>query len=165
MKKILINSFIIFIISSICHFIYNIFPNTFFSIFFPVNESIWEHLKLLFTSSIIFSIINYKRINNIFSITLIRSVLLIIILLILFLPVYYLFGENIIFTLIILFITILITEFIISKISNKKLIKSLNFISIFLIIISYFIFGYLTYNPPKLDLFRDPTNNSYGLNK
>ena len=163
MKKILINSIIIFIISSISHFIYNIFPNTITSIFFPVNESVWEHLKLLFTSSVIFSLINYKKIPNIFSITLIRSILLIVILLILFLPIYYLFGENIIFTLIILFITILITEYIISKIYNKKLIKSLNFISIFIIIICYINFLYLTYNPPKLDLFRDPTNNSYGL--
>ena len=89
----------------------------------------------------------------------------VVVLLILFLPIYYIFGENIVLTLIILFISIFITEIIMSKISNKKLIKYLNFISIFLIIISYFIFGYLTYNTPKLDLFRDPTNNTYGLNK
>ena len=166
MKKILINAIFIFIISSISHFIYRLFPNNVISIFFPINESIWEHLKLLFTSSLIFSIFNLiirKDKNNFFSITFIRSIILITILLVLFLPIYYIFGANIILTLILLFISIIITEIIMSKISNKKLIKYLNFISVFLIIISYFIFGYLTYNPPKFDLFRDPTNNSYGL--
>ena len=38
----------IFLISFPSHFIYDFFPNTFTSILFPVNESIWEHLKLSF---------------------------------------------------------------------------------------------------------------------
>ena len=38
---------------------YDIFPNTIFSILFPVNESIWEHMKLLVTPVLIFSIFEY----------------------------------------------------------------------------------------------------------
>lgn len=168
MKKIFINSIIIFIIASISHFIYDLLPNSITLIFFPVNESIWEHLKLVFTSGVIFSLINLiisKEKNNFFYLTFSRSILLVIILLILYLPIYYLFGENLIVTLIILFITILITEYIISKLTTKKHYKTLNFISASLILVSYFIFTYLTYNPCKFDLFRDPQSNTYGLDK
>ena len=49
----------IFLISFISHFVYTIFPNIFTSIFFPVNESIWEHMKILFTSSLLYGIIDY----------------------------------------------------------------------------------------------------------
>ncbi len=30
------------------HFVYGLWPNTFVGLFVPVNESVWEHLKLLF---------------------------------------------------------------------------------------------------------------------
>lgn len=33
---------------SALHFFYDIFPNPLVAIFAPVNESVWEHLKLLF---------------------------------------------------------------------------------------------------------------------
>ena len=32
------------------HFGYDILPNQVSAIFFPVNESIWEHMKMLFTT-------------------------------------------------------------------------------------------------------------------
>ena len=56
-----------FILSIILHFIYNIMPNTFISIIAPVNESIWEHMKLIVSSSLIFSVIEYiiYKTNNI----------------------------------------------------------------------------------------------------
>ena len=60
LKKIkVIAVFGIFIISFIAHFAYDIFPNIIFSFFFPVNESIWEHMKILFTSPILYGIIDY----------------------------------------------------------------------------------------------------------
>lgn len=168
MKKIIKNSIIIFLLSSIFHFIYNIFPNNITALLFPVNESIWEHFKLLYTTGIIFSILNIfitKEKNNFFLNTLLRSLLLVIILSIIYLPIYYLFGENLIVTLIILFITILITEYILSKINNKKHYKTLNLISAIVLIIIYITFMYLTYNPLYNSLFLDPQSKTYGLNK
>lgn len=167
MKKIIINSIIIFIISAISHFIYDIFPNTITSLFFPVNESIFEHLKLVFTSGLIFSLIEFlfSKEKNFFLKAFLRSILLVIILSIIYIPIYYLIGEKIIITLIILFITILITEYIITKISTTENYDIINIISLIFIIISYVIMTYLTYNPPKQDLFYDHKHNNYGLNK
>ena len=45
---------------------YDLFPNVITSFFFPVNESIWEHMKILFTSTMIYGVFDYilmKRFN------------------------------------------------------------------------------------------------------
>ena len=44
---------------TLLHFMYEWFPNPLFSLIFPVNESIWEHMKLLVTPVLIFSLIEY----------------------------------------------------------------------------------------------------------
>ena len=68
LKTIKITSTInIFIISFLAHFTYNFLPNTLTSILFPVNESIFEHMKIIFTSIIIYGLIDYTllKLNNI----------------------------------------------------------------------------------------------------
>ena len=102
MKKIkIIGVFLIFGLSFLSHFMYEWLPNTFFSIFFPVNESIWEHMKLLVTPVLIFSVfeyIIYKRkninFNNFLLSYSISMILGIVIYLIIYLPLYYRFGEK-----------------------------------------------------------------------
>lgn len=164
-KNIIINTLGIFILSFLCHFLYDLLPNFFTSIFFPVNESIWEHVKMLYSAGLFWSIIYYcfKKENNFFLRTYIRCMFLIIILLILYLPAYYIFGEIMVLTIIILLATILITEIIMSILPLKKDYKLLNIISLFLIILNYIIFTYLVYNPIKMDLFFDPENKKYGI--
>lgn len=168
MKKIFINSIIIFIMASIFHFVYDIFPNTITSLFFPVNESIFEHLKLIYTATLTFSVLELilnKNKNNFFIITLSRVFLTISILLIIYLPTYYLLGENLIVTLIILFISIFLSEYLSCKLKTKKHPKNLNLLSAIILIITYIIFIYFTYNPLHYDLFLDPKTKTYGLNK
>ena len=46
------------------HFIYDKFPNFITSIFAPVNESIWEHMKIIFTSTLIYGIMYYILLNK-----------------------------------------------------------------------------------------------------
>ncbi len=38
---------IIFVLGSLFHFVYELLGIEFFGLFFPVNESVWEHLKLV----------------------------------------------------------------------------------------------------------------------
>lgn len=172
LKKIKIISIIgTFLLCFLSHFLYDWFPNSLFSIFFPVNESIWEHMKMLFTSILLFSIIEYILIkkfnikyNNFMFATFIQALLSIPIYLIIFLPFYYRFGEKMIVTFLIMIITFIIIYYIGYKIMKLKNIKYLNILSIILIIISYIIFGYLTYNPIKNHLFLDTDNEKYGIN-
>ena len=113
MKRIkLIGVFIIFGLSFFSHFMYSWFPNTIFSILFPVNESIWEHMKLIVTPALIFSIFEYiiykrKKIifNNFFLSYSISMILGIILYLLIYLPIDYIFGHNMVVAISLLFIT------------------------------------------------------------
>lgn len=167
----ILSVFIIFLLMFPLHYVYDKFPNSLTSIFCPVNESIWEHLKLIFTSYMIYGIISYFvyiknkiDVNNFIFDLFITSIINIIIFLIIFIPIYNVIGENLVVTLSIFFVTEIITQFISYFILKKDNIKYLNIISFILIIVSYIIFGYLTYNPIKTELFFDPINKSYGIN-
>ena len=162
----------IFIISFPAHFLYNFFHNPVISIFFPVNESIFEHMKIIFSSILIYGIIDYilLKLNNIkfnnFLFQLFYTAIISIpIFLIIYLPVRFFIGEYLILTLILLFITYLISQIISYYLLTAKSSPFLNFISIPLIIITYSIFTYFTYKPLPNNFFLDTTNNSYGIQK
>lgn len=173
LKKIkIISIFGIFVLNFISHFLYEWMPNTLFSIFFPVNESIFEHMKMISTSILIYSIMEYiilkktkTNYNNYLFSIFISCIGNIIIFLIMYLPIYYKIGEKLILTIILLFISIVITEFISYKIlCTKKNYTWLNIVSLLMIITLYIILGYLTYNPIICPLFFDPLNEKYGIN-
>ena len=65
MKKIkILIVFILFGLSFLIHFSYEWIPSFITSVFSPVNESIWEHMKIIFTSTIISAIIEYFIYRN-----------------------------------------------------------------------------------------------------
>ena len=162
----------IFILSFPAHFLYDFFPNTITSILFPVNESIFEHMKIIFTSPLIYGLIDYLllRLNNIkynnflFQL-LFTSSISIPIFLIIFLPIHFIIGEYLLITLLLLFITYIISQIISYYILTSNSLPLLNIIAIPLIIIIYSIFTYLTYNPPQNYFFYDTITNSYGIPK
>ena len=162
----------IFIISFPAHFLYNSFPNLITSIFFPVNESIFEHMKIIFTSTLIYGLIDYLllkinniKVNNFIFQLFYTSLISIPIFLIIYLPIRFIIGEYLIITLLILFITYIISQIISYYLLNWKSIPLLNILSIPLIIIIYSLFTYLTYKPPQNFFFYDTTTNSYGIKK
>lgn len=162
---------IAFILCFPLHFLYDLMPSFITSIFLPVNESVAEHMKILFgsimISSVIQKIIVIKKELNIKNICISNftgAVLSIPIFLLIFVPIYKAIGENMPITIFIMFITILISQIISYIIINYKNLGLEN-VTIFLVIIVYIIFGLLTYFPPENDLFMDPTNLTYGIIK
>ena len=162
---------ITFALTFIAHFAYEIIPNTITSIFFPVNESIWEHMKMLYTAILIGSLIEYIiikkkniKVNNILLTSYIKAIVSIPCFLIIYLPLYNIFGENMIFNIGIMIITLLIVEIISFYILKYRKIHFKNVFSLLLIIISYIGFSILTYSPPKNELFYDKENQKYGTN-
>lgn len=163
-KRIIISGSLTFAFACIFHFLYELVPNFIFSIFFPVNESIFEHLKLIFTSSLVSSLILsffYKEKNNFFILYL-KAIFNIFLLLILYLPLRYIFGEILVITLIVLFISNIGSEVFLQLLLKDDFV-SLNKFGIVLIIITYFIFTYFTYFPLKKFLFYDIMHNRYGI--
>lgn len=168
----IISIFGIFILSFLSHFVYDLFPNVISSIFFPVNESIWEHMKILFTSILLYGIIDYIllkknsiKFNN-FKFQLFYTAFISIILyLIIYLPIYSFVGENLFVSIFLMFIVYVIISYLSYKILLSDEFDFMNKISVYLIIIMYFIFAYLTYFPIHNYLFYDTNENKYGINK
>lgn len=162
-KKIILNIILTFGLCFLTHNIYKWFPNNLTAIFFPVNESIWEHMKMLFTTYLISGFIIYLFIDkrNFALSSLITGIGGIILYLILFLP-FNTSNKIVIFG--ILIINIIIFEYIRLKIINKNFDNKFNIFAYALIIIVYIIFGYLTFKPLKNDLFKDKSTNQYGIN-
>lgn len=166
----MISVFGMFILCFLTHFLYNWFPNALFSIFFPVNESIWEHMKMMASSILIWSILEYflykkYRINhNNFALSMFLEVTLsIIIFLIIYLPIYHFTGSVFILNLIVLFISIYFANIISYYILNLRPLHK-EILSIVGIILIYIVMGILTYNPPENYIFLDTQENKYGIN-
>lgn len=168
-KKIILSSFIIFILSTLFHSLYNYLPCFLTSIIVPVNESIFEHMKMIFTSYMFYLLIkilfNKKHENNLISSFVIASLFNIVIFLIIYIPIYLLFGEKLVVTLILYFITILISNYLMYKIQNKKINSKINKYSVYIIPLVYIVFTLFTYFPLKNMLFLDPATNTYGIIK
>lgn len=170
-KMIFVNTILTFLLCFLTHFLYNWLPNPIFSLFFPVNESIWEHMKMLYSTILLYSIIEYfilKKFdikhNNFLLTNFIKSIVSIPIYLIIFLPLYNMFGENMFISISVLFITLLLVNIICYKLLEFREINYQKEISIAGIIIVYIIMGILTYNPPKTELFFDIKEEKYGIN-
>lgn len=173
MKKIKkISVFVIMGLSILSHFMYEWSNNFIFSILFPVNESIWEHMKLIVTPVLIFSFIEYfiyKKKDIIFNNFIFSYAISIIVgivsYLIVYLPIDYYFGHNMIVSITLLFLDYIFISFISYSIMNTKSIKYSKVIGTLLIIITYFIFYYLTYYPVHSYIFYDTKDNIYGIKK
>ena len=171
LKKIkIISIFGMFTLCFLTHFLYNWFPNVLFSIFFPVNESIWEHMKMMTSSILIWSILEYfiykkYRINhNNFYLSLFLEVSLsIIIFLIIYLPIYHFTGSVFILNIIVLFISLYFINVISYYILCLRPLHK-EVLGVIGIILLYIILGILTYNPPYNYIFFDKLENKYGIN-
>lgn len=170
-KKVLfIETITIFLSMFLFHNIYNWFPNFLTASFFPVNESLFEHLKLMFTTQIIISLIIYlilklKKIkfSNYLLGLLISTIVTISLFFLIYLPIYNRFGENLFLTMSIYLISLIIGNIIFYLISKRKHEFLLNLISLVIISIIAVILIYFTFNPLKNDFFFDSIEEIYGI--
>lgn len=172
LKKIkIIGVIVIFLLTVLYHFLYDWFPNPVFSVFFPVNESIWEHMKLLYTGIISWGLIEYFllkknniKFNDFWYQLFLTAFSSIIIYLIAYLPIYNLIGENIVINIALLIIVIILEQiFSYYLIQDKTKKDILNKLSIGLIVLFYVVFLSLTYNPIKNYIFYDTQKDIYGI--
>ena len=162
----IISVFVIFLLSFLVHYGYELLPSFITSIFFPINESLFEHMKLITTCYLIWGIIEYKILNNKinFKSNLIISIFFnISIFLLIFYPIYLNFDHNLIVTLSIYLITITLTQilsYFILK-SNKEIFLNKYFYIIIILIIIINIF--FTYYPINCNFFIDYMNKKIGF--
>lgn len=162
-KRFHIISFILVsILGILLHFTYEWSgENTFVGFFSAVNESTWEHLKLIFFPMILTTVIGYFYIgkeNENYICGRVKGILAGIIFIISFFYTYTgVLGENIaIIDIASFFIGVIIAELVSYNIINLKdynCNKTISGLSLILLLICFIIF---TYNAPNLGIFKDP---------
>ena len=164
-----ISVILIFLFSSLFHFIYDWFPTFFTSLFFPVNESIWEHNKIIVMSFLVLAIfekLHYKKRKNVIFTECISSLVCMILVMLIFTPVYlYILktNDNMIVTFAIYIFAIIISQIVSYQLLNKEYNPKLEEFGVILFVIFFLINIIFTYYPPKLALFYDFVHKIYSL--
>ncbi|QSX05760.1 hypothetical protein JYG23_14015 [Sedimentibacter sp. zth1] len=158
------------VLGTILHFAYSWSgSNDVVALFSAVNESVWEHLKLLFFPVIAFAIIEYiyygRNYNNFICAKFISVLIGMIFIVISFYTYSGIIGSNfVIIDVLIFIISVIITYRLSLKILNSDKYKSKNCNILCTIGIMFFIslFFTFTFSPPKLNLFMDSLTKTYG---
>jgi len=157
-------------LGTILHFTYTWSGNnSIVSLFSAINESTWEHLKLLFFPMLITIIIGYFIFKDT-SPNFLCSKTIGIITAMLFTVIFFytytgIIGTNYAFLNILIFILSVIIGEYVTYILTINHFRFNNIFCLFILIIFTIFFFIFTFNPPKINLFKDPINGSYGIQK
>lgn len=164
----IVSFFVISVIGSLLHFTHNWLKSGFWlHIFSALNESVWEHMKLLVLPTLlatVFQIIAFEGIyDNMNSAT-----LLLLTVQLLVMPLVYgflkLFFKKVPFMITILIFCLsiflgLITEYFV-LVNNLIIINET--VAGVLVLIIVFLFGLFSFYTPRFSIFEDPITGKYG---
>ena len=170
-KRYIIEFIILAILGSVFHFIFEWSRNNnLVALISPVNESVWEHLKLaVFTTILVLLIEKYFMkidIKNFYTSLLLRVLIPIVVI-----PsVFYLYSsilgkEILVVDILTLYFTLILGQIVESILSKKNISKNTEKVSAILVAIISVIFFIVTFYPPHMEIFRDPEKNVYGIVK
>lgn len=167
----IISTIFIMIVGTLLHFTFGWSNNNpLVGTFSAVNESTWEHLKLVFFPMLVAGIVEYfalrGKTKNMIQAKAVAIVFAICFIIVFFYTYTGIIGTNFFILDILSFLlSIIIGEWIAYKIIiNKSLYENKNkifaIIILTILLISFMLF---TFNPPKINLFKDPITNEYGI--
>ena len=160
----------VMILGTILHFTYEWSGNNIFvASFSAVNESTWEHLKLLFFPMLLTTILGYfyirKNSSNFLCARLFGILTAIIFTTTFFYTYTGIIGTNFAFIDIsIFFVAVVLGELVSYKILISDF-KCNNYVALSFIIILLICFIAFTYSTPKVGLFKDPVIGLFGIIK
>lgn len=164
----------LFIIGTIMHSVYDLSKdNIIVGLFAAVNESIWEHLKMVLIPVILWWVLYYYFKGSKYSINKnkwFQSALIALITSLITIPMlYYFYTQAFGVELIVLDIVILLLAIIFGQSlglhsyrHGKGVNSSIITIVFIVLIVMFMIF---TFYPPQIPLFKDSISSSYGINK
>lgn len=157
------------VLGSFIHFTYEWTGNNFVvGIFGAINESIWEHTKLLFWPALIFSLVEFFYIGKYYNNYIIGRAASFYIGVLMIISMFYTYsgiiGENFLVVDISIFIiSVIISQYIAYKImaSRYRTGSLLNLISLVATALLIFAYVLFTINPPQIPLFREAVGRLY----
>lgn len=168
LKFTIVSGIFVMILGTLLHFVYEWSgDNIFVASFSAVNESTWEHLKLLFFPMLITTIIGYFYFGTNYPNFLCARLLGILTALLFTVIFFYTYtgiiGTNFSFIDIsIFFVAVILGEFVSYRILLSSF-KCNNSVAIFLLLILFICFIAFTYFTPEIGLFKDPISGLYGI--
>ena len=149
-------------VGTLFHFIYEWSGNNYIVGFIsPVNESTWEHMKLIFFPMLFYSFyMNYKLKSQYSCVT--SALLFSIIIGTFLIPVIFytysgILGRNILFLDILTFIiSVLIAFYAVYRLTLSCRLKNFETLPAVLLLLLSACFLVFTYNPPDIGIFRKP---------
>jgi hypothetical protein len=159
------------VLGTIWHFVYQITgSNLAVGLLAPVNESVWEHLKIVFTPLLIVGIIQYfivKKDRNSYWTGLLMGMITAMLIVIFGFYLYSsLLGENLLIDIGLYIASIIVAIYVAAYVrSNLKTTKVIDGVSIIVITIVGLSLVYLTIAPPKFSPFIESGSQTYGIFK
>jgi len=158
------------VFGSLLHFVYQWSGNNrIVGLFAPVNESTWEHLKLLFIPTLLYSIVEYFAVGKYYPNFIVAKALGIVFGMIAIVAIFYTYtgivGKHFLWADILTFVLGVAVAYLYSwRIIHKPPI-SLNtqITGIILVLVLMLCFAIFTFSPPHIQLFLDPVNEDYGI--
>lgn len=157
------------ILGTLLHFMYEWSDhNKFVAIFAAVNESTWEHIKICMTPTILWSLYDgyiYGANSNYF-IAKSLSLLLIILLIPFLFYTYTSFTKKAILwvDIICFYFTVTCSGLLFNYFVNLNPLPFIfSYLSCILLFIETCAYMFLTFNPPKNFIFKDPISHKYGI--
>lgn len=151
--------FVIFFLAALIHSAYEITGLDFLKPFAPVNESVWEHMKMMFTAGMIWMFYElYLGMNRYKNYYFARAMGIIV--LVFLVPILY-YGYTAFTDESILIVDILISlvasaigqGVFYTILNSKKNYSQYSKISILALVLLFILFVLFTYNPPNLKIF------------
>ena len=175
-KKIITIACIISILLGVfLHFAYDLSSdNTVVALFAPVNESVWEHLKLIFIPFTLFSIIFYfytkQKFSNILLVTLLGNIAgMFIVTILYYLGTKIFSSDNMIYNIIIYAIGMIVAYLVIYlgiyNIVFLEETKNSSIIGACALALLFTVFVVNTFSPIKINITQDPITKTYGIHK
>lgn len=161
--------FICFVLSVLFHFLFAKTGWLWTSVVSPVNESVWEHVKILFYPFLFYSIIEGIIIKPYVKQYITAKAIALVTMPFIMIALHYITtavfgGHRLIVSIINTLICFIIAFCLSFRLYNSNLsLESLTVPSVIAVILMIILITTFTYNTPQVDIFRDSITGNYGM--
>ena len=156
-------------LGSFLHFAYKLSNNSIIvGTFSAINESTWEHMKLLFFPMFIFSIIQFfffRNVDQFWNIKLCGICIGLTLIPVLFYMYNGIIGKSPAWINIAIFASSAFFAYLfeLKAFKDNRILFSSQTISFYILLFIAFLFIFFTFITPKINIFKDPVTGKYGI--
>ncbi len=166
----LVGMVFISLLGTALHFTYDLSGgNLLVAVFSSVNESVWEHLKLVFWPAAVFALIEIAYLRKLPASFLpakaVSMWLMPTVIVAMFYTSKLFIKESLAFDLFTFYFSVVLGQLVGMKIMGKTLPKNVSYPAFLAIAGLASAFIYFTFYPPQIFLFQDPVTGGYGINR